>query len=302
MNLQQMRYVLCTAQHYSISKAARALYITQPNLSNAIKELEKELGIRLFERNKNGVSLTSEGAEFINSIQPIVKQIDLMEEKYKMKEKYEHRLCIASQHSSVGGEALCMLLEELGDDSFQVDFLEVRTRKVLEYVQHGICELGLLLKTSNNKVLEWEFEKRRLDYLSLKYLKPHVFLHESHPLANREMISEEDLIPYPYVRYSQGMDSNRFFSEDIIENTRAQKVINVTDKMSNRYFNRNLKAYTLGSGILSDTFGPKTGVAIPYNSKEVIEFGVVVSKDRTPSALANRYIEILKEKLNGLNK
>ena len=294
MNLQQMKYVVYTAQYYSISKAARALFVTQPNLSSAIKDLENELGIQIFDRNKKGVSLTKAGAELVSHIQPILKQIEQIEENYKKKEEADYTLSIACQHSNFGGEGLLKLLQELDEDaSYDVQFLELRTKELLEYVQHGICDMGILLRNRDNKVLEWEIEKRDLEFHLLKTLKPHVFLQNTHPLAGSKLISEEDLKPYPYVKYSQGLDSNRFFSEDLIENDSAKKVITVTDKMSDMLFSRNLNAYTLGTGMRTEHFSSRNGVSIPYDSTEKIEIGWIALKGMERSQLCEKYIKMI---------
>lgn len=295
MNLQQMKYVIYIAQYHSISKAARKLFVTQPNLSNAVKELEKELEIQIFERKKSGVSLTKEGAEFIAGIQPIVQQVELLEDLYKKKNEARYTLNVACQHSNFAGEAMCRLLEQLEENTYYVKLLEMKTREILDYVEHGLCDIGILLRNQNNRVLEWELEKRKLEFHLLNQLTPHVFLQDNHPLADRELITDEDLKPYPYIRYDQGMDSNRFFSEDLIENNSAEKVITVTDKMTDMCFARQLKGYTLGSGIRTRRFSSSGGKVIPYLSDEVIELGWIISREKKQSDLCKSFISIMED-------
>lgn len=291
MNLQQMKYVLFTAQYGSISKAARALYVTQPNLSNAIKDLEEELGISIFERKKNGVLLTKQGAELLSSIQPVIQQVTEIEEKYKKKDDYEIMLSVACQHSSIVCDILCKMLEKYKEVSYNVQYLEVRTREVLEYVEKGLCDIGIILKQKENKILDFEMEKRKLDFTVLATVKPHVFIQDNHPLADREIITKEDLAPYPYVKYFQGLDDNRFFTEDLIDNSDAKQVITITDKMSNRSFNRYIHSYSLGSGIKAEKSSSSGVVTIPYDSDEEIEIGYVVVKDRLLSPICQEFIK-----------
>ncbi len=295
MNLQQMKYVIYIAQYHSISKAARKLFVTQPNLSNAVKELEKELDIQIFERKKSGVSLTKAGAEFVASINPIVEQVELLEENYKKKNEVKYRLNVACQHSNFAGESMCRLLEQLEESTYQVKLLEMKTREILECVEHGLCDIGVLLRIQNNKVLEWELEKRKLEFHLLDRLTPHVFLQDNHPLADRELITEEDLKPYPYIRYDQGLDNNRFFSEDLIENNSAERVITITDKMTNMSFARQLNAYTLGSGIRARRFSSSSGRAIPYASDEVIELGWIISREKKQNDLCKSFVTIMED-------
>ena len=82
MTLQQLRYVTTVAKMGSMNEAAKQLFVSQPSLSGAIKELEKELNITIFFRNTKGVVLTPEGQEFLGYARQVLNQVDLLEEKY----------------------------------------------------------------------------------------------------------------------------------------------------------------------------------------------------------------------------
>ena len=82
MNLQQLKYIVTTAEVSSITKAAKLLFISQPSLSNAIKEIENEAGITIFIRSRTGVALTQEGTEFLGYALQVLQQMELLEDKY----------------------------------------------------------------------------------------------------------------------------------------------------------------------------------------------------------------------------
>ena len=82
MTLQQLRYVIQAADSRSMNEAAKALYISQPSLSGAIKELEKEIGIELFKRSSHGTVLTPEGEEFLGYARQVTDQYQLLENRY----------------------------------------------------------------------------------------------------------------------------------------------------------------------------------------------------------------------------
>ena len=86
MTLQQLRYVITIANTGSMHTAAESLFITQPNLSKAIKDLEEELEIIIFNRTNKGVLLTDEGLKFLSYARQVLEQVDLLEETYKNKE------------------------------------------------------------------------------------------------------------------------------------------------------------------------------------------------------------------------
>lgn len=302
MNLQQMKYVICTAECGSISNAARKLFVTQPSLSSAIKDLEQELNIQIFERKNSGVSITQDGIIFIGQISSIFEQMQTIDAYYKKSKESEHILSVACQHSSFVPEAVAKCIKGFEKESYQVQILEVKTKEVLEYLQLGICDIGILLKNQKNKVLDWEMEQKKIEFQHVASLKPHVFMNKKHPLANKKKIVAEDLKPYPYSKYFQGTDSMRFFSEELIENPSADKVIILTDKQTDTNLGEYLNSYTLGSGIRSNLFSCHDSVAIPYESDEIIDLGWVMCKDKAYNSLMIRFREIFMElvKENGI--
>lgn len=227
MTLQQMRYVITTAECYSITSAAEKFQLSQPNLSNAIKDLEQELGIQIFERKKSGVSLTPDGAELVRSIQPILNQVQRLEDTYKQPSSHRISFSVATQHISIVTEVMIAFMKEQDPhfNEYNFQYLQLRTKEILDYVASEFCEIGVLLKNRENRVLDWEMEQQELDFHLLATMRPKVYVPKQHPLAGRTKVSMEDLAPYVYSHYFQGIDSSRdrFFSEELVENTVAKK-------------------------------------------------------------------------------
>ncbi len=94
MNLLHMKYAVEVARIGSINKASEALLIAQPNLSRAVKELEEELGIVIFNRSAKGMTLTQSGEEFIFRAEKILEKINEVEELYKAPQKRVERLSV----------------------------------------------------------------------------------------------------------------------------------------------------------------------------------------------------------------
>ena len=82
MTLQQLHYVITITEMGSFNKASEVLYIAQPSLTSAVQELEKELGIIIFNRTRKGVSLTNDGVEFINHARQLYQQYEIILDKY----------------------------------------------------------------------------------------------------------------------------------------------------------------------------------------------------------------------------
>ena len=106
MTLQQLRYVTTVADTGTISRAAQQFYISQPSLTNAIRELEQEVGLTIFHRTNRGVALTPEGEEFLGYARQVLAQIELIEEKYLGSAPVKHQFCVSAQHYSFAVQAV----------------------------------------------------------------------------------------------------------------------------------------------------------------------------------------------------
>ena len=111
MTLTQLKYIVETAKAGSISRAAEKLYISQPSLTAAIRELEHEFGITIFQRTNKGIILTSEGEEFLGYARQVITQTSLMEERYSGAAPVRHQFCVSTQHYSFAVEAFVELLK-----------------------------------------------------------------------------------------------------------------------------------------------------------------------------------------------
>ena len=100
MTLQQLRYVVTIAEIGTISKAAEELFVSQPSLTKALKELEKEMQITIFDRTNKGIHVSREGEIFLGYARQVLEQAALIEEKYKHKSGGKQEFCISTQHYS----------------------------------------------------------------------------------------------------------------------------------------------------------------------------------------------------------
>ena len=154
MTLQQLRYVIQAADSRSMNEAAKALYISQPSLSVAIKELEKEIGIELFKRSSHGTVLTPEGEEFLGYARQVTDQYQLLENRYIYRTKGKKKFSVSMQHYSFAVKAFVELVKRFGMDEYEFAVYETRTYDVLMDVKNFKSELGILYrKDFNAKVL-----------------------------------------------------------------------------------------------------------------------------------------------------
>jgi DNA-binding transcriptional LysR family regulator len=209
MTLQQLRYVIKIVEYGSITEAAKQLYITQPSLSAAIKDLENELGIEIFHRTSKGISLTVDGREFLSYARQVIEQTELLERRY-MDKKPSKQLCtISTQHYAFAVNAFVELLLGLDVDEYEFTLRETRTYEIIEDVRDYRSEIGIIyLSDFNEKVINKLLVENHLTFNLLFEADPHVFISSRHPLAGREAITLDDLEDYPFLAFEQGINNS----------------------------------------------------------------------------------------------
>ena len=114
MTIQQLRYILTVAKTGSITEAARQLFISQPSLSNAIKEIEKEKGIAIFLRSRTGITLTKDGLEFLGYARQVIQQMELLEDRYVTALPQKVKFGVSTHHYSFTENAFVEVLKRFG--------------------------------------------------------------------------------------------------------------------------------------------------------------------------------------------
>ncbi|KAA9299269.1 MULTISPECIES: LysR family transcriptional regulator [Aerococcus] len=293
MNFHKLKYVVVAADSGSFREAARRLYMAQSSLSTAIKELEEEYQIQIFERTKRGIYITPEGSEFLSYARDILSQVDVLEKRY-LEPSGKQIFSVSGQHYDFASEAFSQLIAEA--DTSQTDFrlLETSTKEVLHDVRSAYSELGILYMNSNNqKVIQQYLNRHELDFVELGEFSVHIFVGHKHPLADRDSVSLADLEPYPSLGFEQKESNTLQFSEEVIEgDNKDQQQIMVSDRGSSINVLVNTEAYLIGSGILSSPFKSMMRT-IPVRDQEPNHIGYIHASYRKQSELAKRYIELL---------
>ena len=296
MTLQQLKYITTVASKGTISEAARELYISQPSLTAAIRELETELGITIFHRTNKGVILSAEGEEFLGYARQVIEQTQLIEEKYMGKEPVKHQFCVSTQHYSFAVEAFVGLLREYGGDEYDFRLRETQTYEIIEDVAKLRSEVGVLsLNRFNETILRRTFRANQLKCETLFIAKPHVFVSSESPLARKESVCLENLEPYPRLSYEQGEHNSFYFSEEILSTLECKKDILVCDRATLFNLLIGLNGYTICSGVISEELNGKNIVSVPLEVDDYMEIGYITHKKVVPGRFAKRYMELLKE-------
>ena len=291
MNLQQLKYVIAVAEAKSITRAAAALYISQPSLSSAIKDLEAETGIGIFVRSRTGVALTKEGMEFLGYARQVIQQMELLEDKYIVSQPVKTRFGVSTQHYTFTENAFVELVERFGQERYEFYFNEAGTHQILEDVKNRISDLGILyLSDENEAVLRKKLEEYSLEFVFLFSAKPHVFLQRNHPLAGRQKLKLSELGPYPRLNFVQGSYESSYYAEELFSTLPVDKEIRINDRGAIVNFMLGLNAYTISSGIFPKYLHGDNIIAIPLDESERMDIGYIHPEKQPLSELGTVYI------------
>ena len=296
MTLTQLKYVLMVDEKKTISEASKALFISQPSLSAAIKELEKELGITIFHRTNKGIMKTLAGEEFLGYARQVMDQMHLIEEKYVLGTKEKQSFCVSAQHYSFVVEAFVDVLKTCGQKQYDFRIRETQTYEIIEDVATLKSELGVLYRnTFNASIIDKELLHHELTFHSLINVKPHVFLSNQHPLSKEKKISLKQLAPYPRLSYEQGKHNAFYFSEEILSTLHSNKDIVVRDRATLFNLLIGLDGYTICSGIISKELNGDSIIALPLDVDDTMEIGYITHNRVVLSYLGKLFIEKLKK-------
>ncbi len=151
ITLQQLRYFIEVATEGSITAAADLLYVSQPTMSAAMKDLETRIGRPLFTRSARGVVLTVDGVEFLGYARQVVEQVSLLEQRYVGRQASRRLLGVSAQHYSFAVEAFVRMVEAAAADEYEFSLRETRTWDIIEDVRTLRSEVGILYRNDFNR-------------------------------------------------------------------------------------------------------------------------------------------------------
>jgi len=295
MTLQQLKYILTIVRCGSISEAAKQLFISQPSLSSAVRELEQEIGADIFLRSSKGITLSNEGVEFLSYARQVVEQAELLEQRY-MNRKPSKKLCsISTQHYAFAVQAFVSLLKDLNANEYECTLRETRTFEIIEDVRQMRSEIGILyLSDFNRKVIEKLLKESDLRFHPLFVAEPHVFISSAHPLASKTILDIADLDEFPCLAFEQGEYNSFYFSEEILSTRTYKKKILVSDRATLFNLLIGLNGYTISSGVLNEDLNGDQIKSVRLRTEENMEIGYITHKKAHMSLLAAAYVRKLK--------
>lgn len=296
MTLQQLLYAATIARNKSMNKAAEELFISQPSLSAAMKELEEKIGIDLFLRSNRGVVITPEGEEFLAYARQMLDVYNLIEERYIEKKGLKEKFSVSMQHYTFAVQAFIHLAKDNGMEDYEFAVYETKTFEVIENVKNQKSELGVLyLNEFNQQAMKKVFRENLVEFMPLFDCSIYVYLSKSNPLANKKVIDFEDLRQYPCLSFDQGNYNSFYFAEEVLSTYDYKKIIKANDRATMLNLMIGLNGYTLCSGIICEELNGDEYAAIPLNTSDTMTIGYIKKKNMPLSRLGKKYVEELKK-------
>lgn len=295
MTLQQLKYALTIADCGSMNEAAKQLFLSQPSLSETIKELEQEIGLQIFLRSNRGIVITPEGEEFLGYARQVTEQFGLLRSRYVEKQTRE-TFSVSMQHYTFAVKAFVETVKKAGIDSYEFAANETTTYDVMENVRNFKSELGVLyLNDFNEKVMTKYIHEKGLEFIELFTCNTYVYLWSGHPLAAKETISMAELDEYPCLSFDQGKNHSLYLAEEMKSTYEYKRLIKANDRATLLNFMKGLNAYTLCSGIVCEELNGSEYLAVPLAETEKMRIGYVKRKGANISHIGEIYIEELKK-------
>ncbi|MFJ4171549.1 LysR family transcriptional regulator [Paenarthrobacter sp. NPDC089714] len=290
LTLQQLRYFIEVAAEGSISAAADLLYVAQPTMSAAMKDLETRVGRALLVRSARGVTLTEDGAEFLGYARQVVEQFALLEQRYLGRPPTRRLLGVSTQHYSFAVDAFVRMVKASEVAEYEFSLRESRTWDIIEDVRTLRSEVGILYRNDfNRKVIDKLLRESGLAFTPLFLADPHIFISRKNPLAAKERATLDDLAGLPRLTFDQGANNSFYFAEEILSTLSSKQEIRVSDRATIFNLMIGLHGYTISTGIISGQLDPEI-VAIPLDVDERIEIGWIGHAAIPLTDQAQRYL------------
>lgn len=294
ITLQQLHYFIEVAAEGSITAAADILYVSQPTMSAAMKDLETRIGRELLLRSARGVTLTEDGAEFLGYARQVVEQVALLEQRYLGRPPSRRLLGVSAQHYSFVVDAMVRMVKNSGAPEYEFSLRETRTWDIIEDVRTLRSEIGILYRNDfNRNVINKLLKDSGLTFQPLFFADPHIFISRKNPLASRVSVTLDDLEGLPRLTFDQGANNSFYFAEEILSTLSSKQEIRVSDRATIFNLMIGLGGYTISTGIISDDLDPEIR-AIPLDVDERIEIGWIGHSAIPLTEQAQRYLAELR--------
>ncbi len=296
MTIMQLKYVIAIDEECSMRKAADRLYVSQPGLSSAVRDLENEIGIQIFERVHNGVVTTAAGSSFIAYARNAVEQFEQVETRYLNKRNEKPSFSVSMQHYTIAVNAFIETVKEYDVQEYQYFIRETQTGEVIDDIKTLRSEVGVIaLSDFNKNTFKKVFADASLEFHELFTRNTYVYLKKDHPLADREEISLDEMQDYPCMVFDQGDNTSFYYREEALATYDYKKIISTNERATSIELMLGLNGYAVGAAMLGDSLNTSEIKVIKLKEEESLTFGYIIRKGAALSDMGQTFISKLEQ-------
>lgn len=301
MNILHFKYAVEIAKTKSISKAAENLYMGQPNLSRAIKELEEHLGITIFRRTSRGITVTDEGEEFLQYANRIIAQVEQVEDIYVNGKRKKKQFSVSVPRTTYIAEAFTEFCKQMSTaDPAEYFYKETNSMRTIRNVTKEEYNLGIIrYQTAFDRYFNNMFIEKKLISETVSEFCYDLVMSKNHPLAKKESVDAQDLADYieithadPYVPSMPLIDVKKAELSEFVD-----KRIFVFERGSQFELLSKVNTTFMWMSPIPDEIKERYGLIVkPYSGKKRIYRDVLIyRKDYKLTELDTAFIEKLVE-------
>ncbi len=302
MELKQMQYLVVCAQKQSVSRAAEALYTTQPNVSKVIRSLEDELGFDLFIRQGQGIQLTDKGNRVYDYACRIMENVENISCFASMDKGEE--LLVSSNPSSWMAACFTEFYNKYQYEDVCFHYITASVEDIIHRCASGQDELGFVyIMEPQMSLLEYKLKRNHLEFVELERVKAMLYFGKDNPYVQGKTTAEE--LPMEKIRlvqcYGGEFALNCYWDLENQEERKAleQKAAVITN--SDYLMKELLQCTCLGNIGGADLSGEKAskkykGISL-YGEQEPVVFGYIRKKEEKIRKWSEKYIEFIKKRI-----
>ena len=234
MNTLHLKYALEVERSGSISQAAQNLFMAQPNLSKAIKDLEGELGYSIFKRTSSCVTVTERGNEFLFHARKMMEQVAEIEKLSKRPEIQNTHFKISNPRGSYIASGVTAFVGDLHiQEGLDITINETNTLRTISNVADRGYNMGIIrYQVSDEAVFKSRLKNNKLSSETLWEFEYVLVMSKEHPLAKKERIYAEDLQDYIKITHADIENQHEQNNNPEVENSKPSKTIYVYERGS----------------------------------------------------------------------
>lgn len=305
INIRHLEYFVKVSKLGSINKAAQALYISQPYLGKIMHDLEENLGVRLFNRSRSGVTLTPEGLDFLGRAKKILREMEAVHFLRPKDSAAAEPLAVSMTRFSHIMESFSeVVMRHRDQPSFSHHLYEGNSDEVIEDVASGRVNVGVFhFDNRKRKEMMELLESKGLEYHFLTNVEPHIVISRKHPLIQQhKSVNLHTLSEYGFLWYLGQCDDyiHELLSEGSQDTERMRsKITYLSSRATLMYMISVSDCYSIGihEFALQDASYQCTSVPIP-NCGFMLEFGYATPTNQPITNITSEFLRDLKKRLS----